>query len=338
MKILFVDDEPDYENLIRQFLARDFAGDHEFLFAQDGMMALEMIKRDPEIEIVFSDVRMPKMDGLTLIGHLAESHRSTLSVVIVSAYGDLANIRTAMNKGAFDFLTKPIDLEDLRITLTRTVDHVKKIRDTQIAYERLQIEIIETQKEIIYKLSELVEMRSQETGNHVRRVSEYCRLLALYKGLPEAEADMLKLAAPMHDIGKIAIPDSILHKHGPLDPDEWVIMRTHAEIGYNLFKDSRREFLKCAAIIAREHHEKFDGSGYPRGLKGNEIHLYGRIMAVADVFDALGSRRAYKEPWELPRILEHMRSLKSAHFDPDLVDLLESNLDSFLEVRKNYPD
>ncbi|MBL8018269.1 MAG: response regulator [Leptospirales bacterium] len=338
MKLLFVDDEPDHEILIRQFLenAPEIAG-CELAFASDGQQALDLIRRDPAIEVLVSDIKMPRMDGLTLLGHITRDHKGLCSVII-SAYGDMTNIRTAMNQGAFDFLIKPIDLNDLKITVTRAIENVRRAKAAARENERLETEIIETQKEIIYKLSELVEMRSQETGNHVRRVSEYCRLLALYKGMPVEEADKLRLAAPMHDIGKVAIPDSILHKHGALSAEEWIIMRTHAEVGYNLFKDSSREFLRCAAIIAHEHHEKYDGSGYPQGLRGENIHIYARIMAVADVFDALGSKRAYKEPWPMPRILEHMRSQKGIHFDPELVDLLEKNMNEISRVRLLYPD
>lgn len=338
MKILFVDDEPDHEQLVRQFLEMrpDLAG-HTYFFAMDGAQALEKLQLDPEIEIVFSDLRMPRMDGLTLISAVLAQFPQVASV-IVSAYGDLKNIRSAMNRGAFDFLIKPIDMDDFHVTIDRTIKHVEKQRADRIEREKLNAEIIESQKEIIWKLSELIEVKSQETGNHVRRVSEYCRLLALHSGLGPEEADVLRLAAPMHDIGKVAIPDAILHKPGKLTDEEWVVMRAHAVIGYNLFKDSTRPFLKCAAIIAHEHHEKFDGSGYPRGLKGTDINIYGRIMAIADVFDALCSRRAYKEPWPLEKVMSTMQEQKGRHFDPALVDVMMSRIDEYLEVRRSLPD
>jgi len=199
-------------------------------------------------------------------------------------------------------------------------------------------EIEETQREVIYKMGEIGESRSKETGNHVKRVAEYSKLLALKYGLSEEESELLYDASPMHDIGKVGIPDSILKKPGKLDADEWKIMRSHSEIGFNVLKGSNRKILKAAATVAYEHHEKYDGSGYPNGLKGENIHIYGRITAVADVFDALGSDRAYKKAWSDERIFELFKSEKGSHFDPRLVDIFFNNLDQFLEIRGKFRD
>jgi len=197
-------------------------------------------------------------------------------------------------------------------------------------------EIIDTQKEITYILGEMAESRSMETGNHVKRVAEYSRLLALHYGLSEEEANLLRDASPMHDIGKVAIPDSILNKPGKLTENEWRIMRQHTEKGYQLFRNSNRPILKTAAIVSYQYHEKWDGSGYPRGFSGEEIHIFGRITAVADVFDALGSDRVYKKAWDLERILEHFSRARGKHFDPSLVDILFDNLDEFIAVRDKF--
>jgi hypothetical protein len=199
-------------------------------------------------------------------------------------------------------------------------------------------EIEETQREIIFTMGEIGESRSKETANHVKRVAEYSYILALGLGLSQEEADLLKMASPMHDIGKVAIPDSILHKPGPLTDDEFELMKTHTEIGYNLLKNSKRRILKTAAIVAVQHHEKWNGKGYPHGLKGEEIHLYGRITAIADVFDALGSDRVYKKAWELERILELFRQERGQHFDPDVVDAFFANLPAILNVREQYAE
>jgi PAS domain S-box-containing protein len=199
-------------------------------------------------------------------------------------------------------------------------------------------EIEETQREVIYKMGEIGESRSKETGNHVKRVAEYSKLLALKYGLSEEESELLYDASPMHDIGKVGIPDNVLKKPGKLDADEWKIMMTHSEIGFNVLKGSNREILKAAATVAYEHHEKYDGSGYPNGLKGDNIHIYGRITAVADVFDALGSDRAYKEAWSDERIFELFKNGKGSHFDPKLVDIFFENLDHFLEIRDKFRD
>lgn len=203
---------------------------------------------------------------------------------------------------------------------------------------RINDEIITTQKELVYRLGEIGETRSKETGYHVKRVAEYSRLLAVLAGTPEDEAELLKMASPMHDIGKIAIPDHILNKPGRLDEDEWVVMKTHAQIGHKLLSNSERPIFKAAAIVAQQHHEKWDGSGYPAGMAGESIHLYGRITAVADVFDALGSARVYKPAWPLQKILDLFQEERGNHFDPRLVDLFLAHLDRFLVIRDRYQD
>ena len=200
----------------------------------------------------------------------------------------------------------------------------------------LHSEIEETQREVIYKMGEIGESRSKETGHHVKRVAMYSKLLALKYGLSQTDAELLYDASPMHDIGKVAIPDDILKKPGALTSDEWVIMKTHSKIGYNVLKGSNREILKAAATVAYEHHEKYDGSGYPRGLKGDNIHIYGRISAIADVFDALGSDRVYKKAWDDEKIFKLFKEEKGTHFDPELIDIFFANLDEFLEIRDKF--
>lgn len=202
----------------------------------------------------------------------------------------------------------------------------------------VSIEIEETQKEILYTLGEVTEARSEETGNHVKRVSKYCELLAEEYGLSKRDTMLLSHATPIHDIGKIAIPDNILLKPGKLTPEEFYIMKSHTTIGYNLLKNSNREILKTAAIAAHEHHERYDGKGYPRGLEGEEIHIFGRITAIADVFDALGSPRIYKKAWVINDILMYFKEERGNHFDPDLVDILFDNLDRFLQIKEKYSD
>jgi PAS domain S-box-containing protein len=199
-------------------------------------------------------------------------------------------------------------------------------------------EIEDTQKEVVFTMGAIGESRSQETGNHVKRVAEYSLLLAQLAGLSEKECQLLKQASPMHDIGKVGIPDSILNKPGKLDEHEWKIMKTHSKLGYNMLKHSQRDILKTAAVIAYEHHEKWDGSGYPRGLQGEDIHIYGRITAIVDVFDALGSDRCYKKAWELSQILELFAQEKGKAFDPNLVDLFLNNIEKFILIRDRYKD
>jgi response regulator RpfG family c-di-GMP phosphodiesterase len=204
--------------------------------------------------------------------------------------------------------------------------------------KKLEQEIVDTQKDVIFTMGAIGETRSKETGKHVKRVAEYSKLLYLLSGVDKDDAELLKMASPMHDIGKIGIPDDILNKPGKLNPGEWAIMQTHAEMGYDMLKNSKREILKLASIVALTHHERYDGSGYPKGLLANEIPLVGRITALADVFDALGSDRCYKTAWELEKILEHIKAERAKQFDPQLVDLFLENLDDFLKIREKYKE
>jgi HD-GYP domain-containing protein (c-di-GMP phosphodiesterase class II)/phosphoribosyl 1,2-cyclic phosphodiesterase len=203
---------------------------------------------------------------------------------------------------------------------------------------KLSQEIDETQKEVVFTMGAIGESRSKETGNHVKRVAEYSKILALAYGLDKEEAELLKQASPMHDIGKVAIPDAILNKPGSFTPQEREIMNTHAELGYQMIKNSQRTLLKAASIVAYEHHEKWDGTGYPNNKSGEDIHIYGRITAVADVFDALGSDRVYKKAWDDKKILKFFHEEREKHFDPILVDLFFENLDKFYEVRSQFQD
>lgn len=202
----------------------------------------------------------------------------------------------------------------------------------------LNEEIVATQREVISTMGAIGETRSKETGAHVRRVAEYSRLLALKVGLSLEEAEELKMASPMHDIGKVGIPDSILNKPGKLTEDEFETMKTHASLGYEMLRHSRQKLLRSAAIVAREHHERWDGNGYPNGTSGKAIHIYGRITAVADVFDALGHDRVYKKAWPLEKILALFREERARQFDPELIDLFLDNLDEFLAIKAQFDD
>ncbi len=212
------------------------------------------------------------------------------------------------------------------------------IRNDITEVVQLHEEVEQTQQDLIFKMSELTETRSKETGFHVRRVAKYSEILARHYGLNEDEIKRLTLASPMHDIGKVGIEDTILHKPSKLTQEEWEIMKTHTTIGYNLFKDSDKPLLQAAATIAHEHHERYDGSGYPRGLKGKEIHIFARITAIADTFDALNSKRSYKTKWDDKDIFKYMKEEAGSHFDPELIDLFFKHIDLFIEVRDHYQD
>lgn len=202
----------------------------------------------------------------------------------------------------------------------------------------LNQDIIDTQKDITFTLGEIIEARSNETGNHIWRVAGGARLLGEKLGLGDDEVDLLWLASPLHDLGKIGVPDQILNKPGSLDGDEWELMQGHADIGYQILKGSNRKILQTAAQIAIQHHERWDGKGYPNGLKGEQIHIFARIIAILDVFDALSNNRCYKKAWDKGRVLHFIKEGREKRFDPRLVDILLENIDAFYKIQDEYPD
>ena len=210
--------------------------------------------------------------------------------------------------------------------------------NVHIAFENIHLnkEIEDTQKEIIYTLGEIAEARSQETGFHVKRVSEYCRLLAEKCGLNPTQVEILRLASPMHDVGKVAIPDNILNNPGPLTPDEFSTMKNHATIGHDMLGSSTREIMKAAAIIAVQHHEKYNGTGYPLGLAGENIHIFARITTIADVFDALCNDRIYRKAYDMAEIIGYFKKERGGHFDPLLVDVFLTEIEEFLKIKDTF--
>ncbi len=265
-----------------------------------------------------------------------------------SMFGDYKQIDEMFNgkiwKGKLSYQNKNNQEFTLNVTIFPLKnDEGKVIEYMQISHDITEIknlyeELEETQREIIYKLGEIGETRSSETGNHVKRVAEYSKLFAQKINLNNDDINRLFMASPMHDIGKIGIPDAILNKAGKLTQEEWEIMKTHTQIGYEILKNSKRETLKTAGIVSYTHHEKWDGTGYPLGLKEKEIHIFGRITAIADVFDALSSERVYKKAWSLEKIYEYFNDEKGKYFDPELIDVFFNNLDEFLAIRDKYKD
>ncbi len=226
--------------------------------------------------------------------------------------------------------------------LSDTQRHLIEIfsQNVQLAYEnvQLQAEIEATQQELVFRLSEALEQRSTETGNHVKRVSHICYELAVGYGLPKREAELIRHAAPLHDVGKVGIPDAILNKPGPLSDEEWAIMKQHAEKGHRILKDSSRDIVNTGAVIALSHHERWDGTGYPAGLKGDDIPIAGRIVALADVFDALRHKRCYKEPWSLEDVVKEINAQQGKQFDPKLIDVFNQRIKEIEDVLVRYPD
>ncbi|MET3290994.1 UNVERIFIED_CONTAM: response regulator RpfG family c-di-GMP phosphodiesterase [Brevibacillus sp. OAP136] len=300
------------------------------------------------------EIRIPADSGL--VGSAIQSGEP---IIIEDAYGDRRFNQTVDKQTGYR--TKAVLVTPIRDNEGRIIgayQAINKMTEAQVFSEKdleyltlasaysgkslesalLYQEIEETQKEIIFRMGEIGESRSKETGNHVKRVAEYSFLLATLYGMSPEEAELIKMASPMHDIGKVAIPDEILKKPGKLTEEEFEIMKTHTYIGYRLLKNSNRRILKAAAIIAYQHHEKWNGNGYPQGLSGEQIHLYGRITAVADVLDALASDRVYKRAWDFDRVIDLFKQERGEHFDPVLVDLLLDHTDEFLAIKEAYRD
>ncbi len=249
---------------------------------------------------------------------------SVMTVPLMDSAGNVMGVFQAINKQGQDELGEAAvfsvqDLERLRLTAVYSAKTVESAM--------LNMELEATQREIIHILGEVSEYRSEETGDHIQRVAEISYMLAKFLGLPEDESERIRLAAPMHDLGKVGIPDAILNKPGRFTDDEYTIMKTHSEIGYNMLHNSKRKLLRFAAEIARSHHERWDGRGYPKGIAGEDIPLAGRICSVADVLDALSSPRCYKQPWPEDKVKEEFQKQRGGQFQPELVDVLMEHWD-----------
>lgn len=258
---------------------------------------------------------------------------SVMTVPLMNSSGDVMGVFQAINKQGKNERGEAavFSIQDLeRLSLT-AVYSAKTVESAM-----LNMELEATQREIIHILGEVSEYRSQETGDHIQRVAEISFMLAKFLGLPEDEVEQIRLASPMHDLGKVGIPDAILNKPGRFTDDEYAIMKTHSEIGYTMLRNSKRKLLRFAAEIARSHHERWDGEGYPAGIKGEEIPLAGRICSVADVLDALSSPRCYKQPWPEEKVREEFLKQRGAQFQPELVDVLMAHWDEVYSLyRRN---
>ncbi len=338
--ILIVDDTLANLQLLTSILKEE---GYKVRPASSGAMALQAIaKKLPDL--ILLDIKMPEMNGYEVCEELKRNaFTRDVPIIFISALSDVADKVKAFSVGGVDYINKPFQFEEVKARVSTHLklrayqtDMAKKVAEGIEKINGLSQEIIDTQRELIFTMGEICETRSHETGQHVKRVAEYSYLLGCLCNCSDAE--LIRQATPMHDIGKVAISDDILHKTDRLTPDEWDAMKTHTTIGFRMLSISQRPLLRMAAVVALEHHEKWDGSGYPKGLVGEEISLAGRITAVADVFDALGAVRCYKSAWELPRILDYFQEQRGKHFDPVLVDLFFKHLDDFLTIRTNLVD
>ncbi len=319
--LLLVDDEPANLQVLRLALQSDY----RLVFATDGRRALQLA-REHRPDLILLDIMMPQLDGYAVCRLLQEDPATaSIPVIFCTARADSQGEAMGLEAGAVDYITKPLYPPVVR---ARVRTHLSLVRAEELRRTQLQI---------VQRLSRAAEYRDNETGMHVIRMSHYAKELALAAGSTAEWADDLLHAAPMHDVGKIGIPDALLRKAGPLDTQEWDVMRRHPLIGAEIIGNDGSEILTMARAIALSHHEKWDGTGYPQGMRGDAIPLEARIVAIADVFDALTSRRPYKEAWPVERALEYIRSEAGRHFDPQLVALFLSIAPRLAEVRQRWP-
>jgi len=299
-----------------------------------------------EPDLLITDFRMPEMDGIELIKHfrLIPYYRE-IPIIMLTGEQDAEIRRKAIEFGASDFLNKPADPIEFSSRVRNLLELRQRRKELASRAEHLAAEVRAATREIalreretINRLSRAAEFRDNETGMHIVRMGRFAQVLARGVGLNEGEAELLLLAAPMHDIGKVATPDAILLKPGKLTPDEWTIMKQHTTAGYEILKDSASTLLQKGAEIALTHHEKWDGSGYPNGLSGDNIPISGRICALSDVFDALTSVRPYKPAWPTEQAIIHIHQSSGTHFDPALVKVFERVLPEINDIRSKLAD
>ncbi len=326
-KILLVDDEMMNRVVASKILNKE---GYEVVEAEDGAQALEVLHKQNDFALVLMDLMMPVMDGFAAIEAMKkEEALSAIPIIVISALSDKESIYKALEMGANDYLGKPFDLVEFRLRIHNTV----KLRDA-LMYEEAK----RSEADALSLLAKAGEFKDNETSMHTVRVGEISAFFAQKLGFDEKQCDLIRLAAPMHDIGKIGIPDSILLKPGRLDGEEFAKMKEHARIGYEILSMKKTPLLQLAATIAKEHHEKFDGSGYPEGLEGEAISKEARIVALTDVFDALLSKRPYKEPFSVEKTVSIINEGSGSHFDPGLVAIFNENLSDLLSLRERFTD
>lgn len=364
-KILIIDDESLNVRIVRKYLAE--AGYSDFVTTSDSTEALDLIRQEKP-DCVLLDILMPEISGIDILHvmHL-DPKLSSIPVVVLSAANDADVKHVCLDLGANDFLSKPVDPIELVARVRNTLlnkmykdqitSHAEKLEDEV----RIRTnELAASRKEIVHCLARAAEYRDDDTGHHVVRVGKYVSVIAEEMGLPQPRVELLELAAQLHDVGKIGIPDSILHKPGkldpeqfdtmrnhckigldiihPLDPQETSRLRTHSRLGASLLHVSSSPLLMLAARIAQTHHEWWDGSGYPLGLKGTDIPIEGRMTAVADVFDALSTRRPYKAPFPRERCFAILEEGRGTHFDPAVLDAFFARSEDIIEIQLRYMD
>jgi putative two-component system response regulator len=327
-QVLIVDDDESIRILFEKALKT--AG-YDCMVTADGSEALEVMEENL-FDVVISDIDMPGMSGIELSKIILEKYHS--DVIVMTGKVENYHYEGMINLGASDFVEKPFSIQELILRINRVLKERQLRKEAKDKHDELKKAYMDS----IHRLVMASEFKDEDTGDHIVRIGEYSKLMAGLLGWPKKQTDVIHYAAPMHDVGKIGIPDKIMLKPGKLTAEEFEIMKTHTTIGARLLSRSKSGILEMAREIALYHHEKFNGQGYPHQLSGDEIPLAGRIVAIADTFDALTSRRPYKDPYPPEMALDIIRNERGSHFDPDLVDLFMDHFDAFLDIREKIGD
>ena len=342
-KILIIDDQEVSIRLLTEILQK--AGYKNIAFTTDSREAKELYQQvQPDVLVL--DLTMPYLDGFQVMSQLKEVEQGSYLPVIVISGEESKELRfQALESGAKDFLNKPYDRVEVLIRINNLIEvrllhnevrDQNKLLDDKVK-KRTQ-ELYDTQLDVIQRLARAIEYRDSETGMHIIRMSNYSACLAAKVGMNLNDCELILTASPLHDIGKIGIPDSILRKPGKLTPEEWAIMKTHTTIGAELLSGSNSRFLTMGKEIAISHHERWDGTGYPHGIKGKDIPFVGRICGICDVFDALTSKRPYKRAWSMDETLQEIKNQREKQFDPELVDVFFEILPQVYHIKEKYVD
>ena len=346
-RILIVDDEADLRNIYKRFLEIDGYPCHT---AGDGEEALQLLEQE-EFSMVITDINMPGMSGIDLLREVGARYPE-VAVLMVSAIDDRKVAVQSLQLGAFSYMIKPVSRNELVINVVNglrrrflEIAHQRQSEKLEDLVQRRTQKLLEAKQELavaseetVLRLAKAAEFRDDETAQHTLRMSHYCGIIARGYGFDEKRCELIRLASQLHDVGKIGIPDAILLKPGKLTADEFTLMKEHAMFGFRILSDSRATLLQVGAIIARGHHEKYDGSGYPEGVAGEDIPIEARIAAIADVFDALTTKRVYKDAMPVAAAVDILKEGRGLHFDPVLVDIFLSEMDAVSNIRKRFRD
>ncbi len=345
--ILIVDDEPNVRHVFSLFLENE---NFSCQTAAGGEEALELLQQEP-FSLVVTDVNMPGITGIDLLREIRRQYED-LAVIMASAIDDRKVAVQALEMGAYAYVIKPVSCNELLINVFNALrwrylelankEQNEKLEELvlhrTLKLEEAKQELAVASEQTVLRLAKAAEFRDDETAQHTLRMSHYCMIIAKGLGYEKKQSELIRLASQLHDVGKIGISDAILLKPGRLTPNEFALMKEHPLFGYRILSDSKAALLQVGAVIARGHHEKYDGSGYPDGLIGEKIPIEARIASVADVFDALTSRRVYKEAMSVVSAVEILRQGKGNHFDPELVNIFLANMEDVLHVRERFRD